>query len=51
MEIQTWEGFINISVKKDKLGLNYNKLREIIKISWVDKILSLVDLALVKFAL
>jgi hypothetical protein len=50
IEIQIWEGFINILVKKDKLELNYNKLREVIKISWMDKIFSLVDLALVKFA-
>jgi hypothetical protein len=50
-EIQTWEEFINIPVKKDKLELNYNKLREVIKISWIDKIFSLIDLTLVKFAL
>jgi hypothetical protein len=38
------------SNKEGQIGLNYNKLREVIKISWVDKIFSLVDLTLVKIA-
>jgi hypothetical protein len=50
MKIQTWEGSIVILEKRDKLGFNFNQLRDIIKISWVNKVPSLTNLALVKFA-